>query len=200
MTRNLLFLPGAGADPAFWKPLGALLPAEWTKTYVGWPGLGHQLPSPAVTSFSDLVAMAEASLGDSPCDLLAQSMGGAVALQVALRNPQRVRRLVLAATSGGIDVAALGAADWWPAYRLEYPDARLSILDGWPDLTGQLPALAHPALLLWGDDDPISPVSVGRRLASLLPNARLEIIGGGDHAFVAERPAATSGLIRQHLE
>lgn len=200
MTRNLLFLPGAGADPAFWKPLGDLLPDEWAKTYLGWPGLGHQSPAPAVTCFADLVAMVEASLDDLPCDLLAQSMGGAVALQVALRNPGRVRRLVLAVTSGGIDLAPFGAADWRPAYRRDYPDARLSILDGWPDLTDQLPALPHPALLLWGDEDPISPLPVGRRLASLLPGARLEVIAGGDHAFVAERPAAISGLIRSHLE
>src|SRR6202000_2380728 len=28
-TRRLLFLPGAGADPAFWRPLGDRLPASW---------------------------------------------------------------------------------------------------------------------------------------------------------------------------
>ena len=149
MTPTLLFLPGAGGDPAFWKPLGSLLPDQWNKTYLGWPGLGHQPPSPAVTSFADLVSMTEAALGHTRCDLLAQSMGGAVALQVALRNPGRVRRIVLTATSGGLDVTSMGAANWRAAYRQDYPQANLSIIEGWPDLTGALPSLDHPVLLLW---------------------------------------------------
>ena len=199
MTPILLFLPGAGGDPAFWKPLGSLLPDQWKKTYLGWPGLGHQPPSPAVTSFADLVSMTEAALGHTPCDLLAQSMGGAVALQVALRNPGRVRRIVLTATSGGLDVTSMGAANWRAAYRQDYPQANLSILEGWPDLTGALPSLDHPVLLLWGDSDPISPVAVGLLLASALPRARLEIVSNGGHGFAAEQPAAISDLILRHL-
>ena len=112
--RRLLFLPGAGADPDFWRPLGSRLPGEWHKTYFGWPGLGHQPPSPAIRGFDDLVAMVVAELSEKPVDLLAQSMGGAIALRVALDHPQRVRRLVLAVTAGGLDVAALGGADWRP--------------------------------------------------------------------------------------
>ena len=33
---KVLFLPGAGASPDFWKPAGALLPADWQKEYFGW--------------------------------------------------------------------------------------------------------------------------------------------------------------------
>jgi pimeloyl-ACP methyl ester carboxylesterase len=84
-----LFLPGAGGDPAFWWALGDRLPDVWPKHYFAWPGLGDQPPHPAVTGFDDLVAMVEAELGEQPCDLLAQSMGGAVAMCVALRNPGR---------------------------------------------------------------------------------------------------------------
>ena len=111
-ARRLLFLPGAGADPAFWRPLGDRLPASWDKHYFGWPGLGDQPPDPSVNSIDDLVALVEAELWPEPVDLLAQSMGGVVALSVALRNPGQVRRMVLTATSGGVDVADLTAFDW----------------------------------------------------------------------------------------
>ena len=145
MTANtrLLFLPGAGGDPAFWRPLGDLLPGSWEKTYLAWPGLGDQPPSPRVRGFDDLVGLVEERLGDGPVDILAQSMGGPVALRVAMRNPGKIRRLVLAVTSGGIDVAGLGGADWRPAYRRQYPRAAAWVMDARPDYTDLLPQVAH---------------------------------------------------------
>jgi pimeloyl-ACP methyl ester carboxylesterase len=196
----LFFLPGAGADPAFWRPLADLLPATWDKVFFGWPGLGHQPPDPAVRGIDDLVTMVEAQLGETPCDLLAQSMGGAVAMAVALRNPGKVRRLVLTVTAGDLDVGALGGADWRAGYRLEYPAAAAWVTEQRPDHTALIPTIRQPTLLIWGDADPISPVAVGRRLAELLPDARLEILPGGDHGFVESRPKDIVGWIREHLE
>ena len=198
-ARRLLFLPGAGADPTFWRPLGERLPAHWRKTYFGWPGLGHQPASPSVQSFDDLVAMVVAELGDEPVDLLAQSMGGAIALRIALDHPQRVRRLVLTVTAGGMDVSALGASDWRPAYAAEYPRAAAWISAIRPDYVDELPRINHPSLLLWGDADAISPVAVGARLAALLRNARLEVIAGGTHALANQRVDDIAELIAAHL-
>ena len=200
MTRHLLFLPGAGADPAFWHPLGNLLPVTWEKLYFGWPGIGHQPPSPQVNGLSDLVTLVEASLGDEPVDLLAQSMGGAIALQVALRHPQQVRRLVLAVTSGGLRLADFGAADWRAAYQQEYPESASWIMEQNFDLEDQLHKIGQPTLLLWGASDPISPVAVGQRLLELLPNAKLEIVPQGNHSFIHERPSEVLPSIRRHLE
>ncbi len=199
MKHRLLFLPGAGADPLFWQPLGNLLPAEWQKHYFGWPGIGHQPPKPGIDSFADIVKMAEDNLGDDPVDLLAQSMGGAVALRVALNYPRKIRRLVLAVTAGGIDISALGAADWRPEYRREYPEASSWIMETRPHYDNELHKVHHPTLLLWGESDPISPVAVGQRLSQLLPNASLHVIPGGDHSFVHDRPAEILPLIKNHL-
>jgi pimeloyl-ACP methyl ester carboxylesterase len=199
MHPRLLFLPGAGADPNFWRPLGDLLPTEWRKTYFGWPGIGHQPPEAGVNGFDDLVRLVEAQLGDSPVDLLAQSMGGAIALRVALNQPGRVRRLVLAVTAGGLDVASLGGSDWRPAYRQEYPQAARWITEIRPDYTPDLRRVKQPTLLLWGDADPISPLAVGQRLASLLPQATLHIVPGGDHGFVHDRPREIADVVRNHL-
>jgi pimeloyl-ACP methyl ester carboxylesterase len=56
-----------------------------------------------------------------------------------------------------------------------------------------------PTLLLWGDSDPISPIRVGERLASLLPNAHLHIVQGGDHDLAETHAAAIGPLIDKHL-
>ena len=197
---TLLFLPGAGGASEFWRPLGDRLPSLWRKTYLGWPGLGHQPRDPRVNSFDDLVALVEARLGAEPVDLIAQSMGGVIALRIALQHPSRVRRLVLAATSGGLDVASLGATDWRPAYQQDFPNAAPWITSPHPDISKQLPRATNPALLLWGDADPISPVAVGQRLAALLPNATLRLVHGGDHGFAHDRAEEIVEAVHRHLE
>ena len=197
MSR-VLFLPGAGGSPDFWKPVGALLPAEWSKEYFGWPGLGNQPHDPAIKGIDDLVRLVAARI-DEPVDLVAQSMGGVIAARLALERPHSVRRLVLVVTSGGIDMAGLGAADWRPDYRRSFPRAAewITAARSSPDLPVE--KIAAPTLLIWGDADAISPVTVGRHLQSRLPNAQLHILPGGDHDLAQKQPELVASLIDKHL-
>jgi pimeloyl-ACP methyl ester carboxylesterase len=196
--HRVFFLPGTGASPDFWKPVGSRLPSDWTKLYFGWPGLGGQPPDPAIEGYDDLVRLVEARL-DGPVDLVAQSMGGLIAARVALAHPTLVRRLVLTATSAGVDMAAFGAADWRADYRKAYPEGASWITD--ERVAANLPVerIACPTLLIWGDADAISPLAVGRHLASRLPDARLHVVAGGDHRFANTRPDEIAPLIADHL-
>ncbi len=196
---DILFLPGAGASPDFWKPVGSRLPGDWPKHYFGWPGLGHQPHDSAISGIDDLVQLVAARM-DRPVDLVAQSMGGVIAARIAIERPRLVRRLVLSVTSGGVDMAGLGAVDWRPDYRRSFPQAA-----GWITAAGSSPDLpveeiAAPTLLIWGDADPISPVAVGRHLAARLPDARLEIVPGGNHDVAATHPDRVAALIARHLD
>lgn len=56
-----------------------------------------------------------------------------------------------------------------------------------------------PALLLWGDADPLSPVAAGRRLAGLLPRARLHVFAGGGHDLAHAFADEAAALIDDHL-
>ncbi|ESQ89819.1 hypothetical protein ABAC460_10985 [Asticcacaulis sp. AC460] len=199
MARRLFFLPGVGGNPDFWRPLGDRLPVDWHKTYFGWPGLGANPPDPAVNSYDDLVGLVEAQLGGEPVDLLAQSMGGAIALTVALRHPDKVRRLVLAVTAGGMDVSALGAHDWRPEYRREFPQVADWVIDQRPDVSHDLLNIHQSTLLIWGDNDPISPLAVGRHFEQYLPNARLMVVPGGEHDLIHTRPNDVVDAISTHF-
>lgn len=196
--RTVLFLPGTGASPDFWKPVGSRLPSGWTKHYFGWPGLGNQPFDPAINSYDDLVRLVETKL-DAPVDLVAQSMGGMIAAQVALAHPALVRRLVLTATSGGIDMTAFATADWRSDYRKLHPDAAPWITE--PRAAANLPVerIACPTLLIWGDADPISPLAVGRHLKARLPDARLHVVASSDHHFATTQPDEIAPLIADHL-
>jgi pimeloyl-ACP methyl ester carboxylesterase len=195
---KLVFLPGVSGDPNFWRSVADLLPQSCDKVFLGWSCLGAQPDDPAIRSFDDLTELAARAL-DRPCDVLAQSMGGVVAVRLALQYPARVRRLVLAATSGGLDVASLGARDWRPDYRRAFPRAAEWVLRDRPDHETDLQRIRQPTLLLWSDADPISPVDVGRRLASILPNATLKVVSGGDHGFVRDRASDVVQAITEHL-
>ncbi|QDO97268.1 alpha/beta hydrolase [Ferrovibrio terrae] len=196
---HLLFLPGAGGAAEFWHPLGALLPGQYDKTYLNWPGLGHQAHKPGLDSLDALTAHAAAHL-KSDTVVVAQSMGGIFALRLALLYPQTVIRLVLTAASGGIDVMRFGAGDWRPAYRAEYPNAAPWITQARADHTAEIASIAQPALLLWGDADTISPVAVGRHLHGLLKNSRLQVVADGTHGFAQERAGEIAPLVREFIE
>ena len=197
MTK-VLFLPGSGASPDFWKPVGARLPADWSKEYFGWPGLGDQPHDPAIKGMDDLVRLVAARM-DGPVDLVAQSMGGVVAARLALEKPNHVRRLVLTVTSGGIDMKGLGASDWRADYRKAFPRAAEWITA--PRAAVDLPVerIAAPTLLIWGDADPISPVAVGRHLEQRIPDARLHVVPGGDHDAAQTHAETVAALIAAFL-
>ena len=198
VADTLIFLPGASGNTEFWKPISDRLRHPGRRRFLAWPGFSGVPVDPDVRGIDDLVTRVADSIGE-PVDLLAQSMGGVIAIRAALRKPNLVRHLVLAATSGGLDVAAMGGADWRPEFLMEYPNVPRWFVDQREDLTDQLATLTMPVLLLWGDADPISPVSVGRQLGELLPHAELVVVGGGTHTFIWDRAKDVVPHIERHL-
>jgi len=198
---TILFLPGAGASATFWRPVAARLAPGRNQVFLSWPGLGDEPHDPRVRGLDDLVGLVLARL-EQPGDLVAQSMGGLVAIKAALAAPGKVRRLVLVATSGGVPMPAAdepGFSDWRADYRRAYPGAAAWITELRVDLSAALGGLHVPTLLLWGDADPISPPKVGRRLQALLPDAALHVLPGGEHDLARTHAAQVAALIDRHL-
>ena len=197
-AEKLIFLPGASGNTRFWQPVSAGLRHPGEREFLAWPGFGGAPCEADVNGIDDLVARVCSSIS-RPVDLLAQSMGGVIAIRAALRKPGMVKHMVLSVTSGGLDVAALGAKDWRPNFRELNPTVPSWFFDEREDLTDRLAELQIPVLLLWGDADPISPVAVGRRLSELLPKADLIVIKNGTHDLVAERAKEIIPYIEKHL-
>jgi pimeloyl-ACP methyl ester carboxylesterase len=191
-----LFLPGASGSASFWKPVADRAGVEGV--FFAWPGLGDQPARPDINGIDDLVALVADEIVGS-VDIIAQSMGGLIAIKLALAFPGMVERLVLAVTSGGVPVADLGGSDWRPDYFAAYPRAAKWIADPVGDLSRQIPTIEAPTLLLWSDADSISPLAVGKRLAALFPNARLCVFAGADHDLVRTHMDAVAAEIKHHL-
>jgi pimeloyl-ACP methyl ester carboxylesterase len=195
---KLIFLPGAGGSARFWQPVSDLLAHPVQRKLLGWPGFGETPADPRVRGIEDLVARVVDEL-DRPCALIAQSMGGLIALKAAAKRPDHVTHLVLAATSGGVDMADLQAQDWRPAFEAANPSSPRWFSDYREDVSQIVRGLRAPTLLLWGDADSISPLSVAERLRKLLPHSRLHVIPGGGHDFANQLAPLVATYIDEHL-
>jgi pimeloyl-ACP methyl ester carboxylesterase len=131
-------------------------------------GRGRELASTMVRAID--------KLGIDTFNLIGSSVGGTMALWLALHAAARVLALVLEAP------AALDS---------EYPDA---------DLESRLPALATPTLVLFGTRDDVIPPKMARVYKELIPNSHLVFLYDAAHAISTDRPEAFADVVLDFLE
>lgn len=165
---------------------------------LAYPGFGGEPADPAIRDIDDLLARVLARI-ECPTALIAQSMGGVLAVRAALARPELITHLVLCVTSGGVDMASLGAWDWRADFLARNANRPDWFVASRGDLGERLPAITQPALLIWGDDDPYSPVAVGERLHGLLPDSALHVVPGGQHDLARVHAASLAPLVDAHL-
>jgi pimeloyl-ACP methyl ester carboxylesterase len=60
-----------------------------------------------------------------------------------------------------------------------------------------LPRIAVPTLLIWGELDVRSPLSVARQFEHAIPDATLVVISGAGHITNLERPEQFNAAVRE---
>ena len=196
--EKLIFLPGIRGEAAFWQPVATRLARVAPAELLRYPWASGSGPVDAADSL-DSLADAVAARIETPTALVAQSLGGVVAMLAVRRRPSLVTHLVLTATSGGVRTDDLGVTDWRPAFFEAYPNIPRWLAEDARDLSSFAQALTIPTLLLWGDDDPISPISIGERLQSLIPHADLQVLEGGQHDLGLRHAELVAPLIAQFI-
>ena len=162
------------------------------------------------TMADDVVAVLDHA-GVDAAFVVGISMGGMIALHVALRHPSRVRGLVLIATTSGFLLGAL--PEMRALGRLLLPESKWSrareIFRDWPsamrddptsaatfaahcfaasthNVTRHLRKIRCPAVIVSGSDDALIPLRNAEVLAREIPGAELEVIPDTGHAVFAE--------------
>ena len=197
LPARITLIPGAAGLASFWDPIREHLPSAWAQHTFDLPGFGPIPADPELRSYDDLVDRIARGL-PGPGVVAGQSMGGFLALRLALRYPALVTHLVLLVMAAGVNMARHGARDWRPEYGGTGANPRW-IFEPVPDLSSELGRIAMPVLLIWATRDALSPLAVAHQLAAALPNARLVTFDTDDHwvgrRFAAETARAIADLV-----
>lgn len=95
--KPLVMLHGWGMHSGVWQPLVKKLSQHYMLYLIDLPGMGNSRPIDPCHVHSVAEEVAEVIPGVS--DILGWSMGGLIAQQIALNQPDRIRRLVLVGSS-----------------------------------------------------------------------------------------------------
>ena len=91
--RHVLMLHGWGCEIKHFAPIADSLQSDYHITVIDFPAHGQSTPPPQPWGVADFAACVKAlilQLGIAPCDIIAHSFGGRVALYLAANEPHLV--------------------------------------------------------------------------------------------------------------
>lgn len=212
--RPLVLLHGNGEDHHVFDRMVPTLGAG--RTLVGVDARGHGR-SPRgdgplrIATMADDVAQVLDHLGLAAVDVLGFSDGGNVALELAVRHPAAVGRLVVVGANldpGGLTApvlaqlrrehAVVGAlARVVPALRGRAE--RLALMTQDPCLTtDDVARIAAPTLVVVGERDVVRPEHT-REIVDAVPHARLVVVPGAGHMLPVEEPYRLGAVVAAFL-
>lgn len=211
--EDLVVVHGLSGSWRWWSPLVERLAEHSRLHLVELPRLGRLRAAELAPWLGRLLD----AVGLPRVDVLAHSLGGLVAAELAMEQPDRVRRLVLVAPAGipcgrGVVGRALPLIEELYDVRTRLPtiigDAvrtgpvslGYGIAYVWErDIRAELSAVQAPTLLVWGDRDRLVPARVAEEWRRLLPRSRLVRLPCG-HVPMWEAPRELATCVLDFLD
>lgn len=212
----LLLLSGYAVPASSLDAVKAPFADRYTVITFEYPGSGTA-PSPVLPlTIPGLAACAVRLLdllGLESANVYGMSMGGLVAQEIAIRFPERVRGLVLGATTAGgfraprPDLRTLWSGISSVGTQVDGAQGvRLSgiVYQGYAaalhDTSSGLDRIQAKTLIIHGEHDPLVPVRNARLLHDGIPGSSLVVLPRGSHLYAFDDPVGSAGVVLDWLE
>ena len=161
-----------------------------------------------ILQLADVAVSVLDEVGVERADVLGFSHGGAVAQQIAVSHPERVRALVLVSTSCGLgttpgtldpsDSADLGdgVQEWSNAVGALWHTMAITSWTSIPFLG----TIGAPTMVVCGASDTVAPPSNSRSLAQRIPGASLVMLAAGHDLQRPEPAKELAHVVERFLE
>ena len=215
----IVLVHGLAGSTRWWSPVLPALAEHHAVHLVDLPGFGRMRGGPRV-ALDEAARWLSSWLheaGLTGAALVGHSMGGAVTIRVAARDPDAVRRLVLVAPAGlaprslvghalplagevrrarprflavlGTDVLRAGPRTMLRASRDVVAE----------DVRGDLSRVAAPTLAILGARDRLIPLEAGAVLARVAPDARVVVLDRAGHVPMFDDPESLAATVLDFL-
>jgi 2-hydroxy-6-oxonona-2,4-dienedioate hydrolase len=217
----IVLIHGMVVSGRYFAPLAERLASRFRVVIPDLPGHGRSI-KPVKALDIPMLASALSQLLDATGlerpDLLANSYGCQVIIELAARLPERVGRLVLVGPTG--DPTAQGVLRQYGRWLRNIPGERpaqlpVLFLDCRDvgirrtiemfqhmrrhDMASLLPSVTAPTLVVRGGNDPIAPQRWAETVAGRLPSGRLAVIHGAAHAVNFNSPRQLAQVVQAFL-
>lgn len=213
----IVLVPGIGVSGRYFVPLARRLLRRRPTLAIDLPGAGKSSRPPRALSIPQLADSLAAwldAVGIAHAELVGNSMGCQVLVDLASRAPARIDSLVL--TSPTVDPQARTGPEQIERLIEDIPREPLSLLpiiaydylrfgparfvetgrfalEDRPE--DKLPLVEAPTVVVRGDQDPLVPQRWAEEAAALLPHGRLVVLQGEPHACHYSAPDRVAQII-----
>lgn len=217
----IILLHGWGARGELMLPISKALPYF---TYIAPDFYGHGLsPHPdyplTVKDFSESIIELLRYEKIERATFICHSFGGRVGLYIASHYPDMVERLILCDSAGlkpkrgvkyyikranfiirrtfGLSTDKCGSIEY-KALSGAMKKTFSNVVNYYQD--DQLKNISAPTLVVWGDKDRVTPISMARKFVKQIDNSKLHIIKGAGHFSYAEDLKDFKRVVEKFLE
>jgi pimeloyl-ACP methyl ester carboxylesterase len=231
LQSPIILIHGAGGNHLAW-PLQMRKLAGCQVLAPDLPGHGRSAGAGCntISAFGKALIALMDSLNIISAVIGGYSMGGAIALWMALNHAEKIEKLILLATGAKLSVSpeiiqglvndrekTLERIISWSfgptatkdlkeltinSMRETDPDVILSdfIACNEFDVREKLAEIQAPTLVIGGDADKMTPLKYAQYLADHITNSQLVTIKGGGHMMILEQPDTIAGVVLQFIK
>lgn len=230
-SPSIIMVHGAGGRTQIWQNQIPDIGKSYHTVAIDLPGHGNTpgIGNPSIEEYAKWLMNIIDDAFEEKVILVGHSMGGAIILNSAIINPEKIQALICVSTGLRLMVAPqfLEGLMADPVTTVNaiikyayHPETPLSVIEEgarWMketprdilyndfracnefDLTHEAEKIDIPALILCGEHDKLTPPKLSDKIHSSIKNSTLKIIPGAGHMLMTERPEEFNTTVLEFL-